>query len=60
VGKPEVYKLLGRPVHKLVDDNNNDMDLVEIAWGCLYWIGLARNRKHWRALVDTEMNPWVS
>jgi hypothetical protein len=39
VGKPEGKRLLGRPRHRLVD--NIRMDLGEIGWGGVDWIGLA-------------------
>jgi hypothetical protein len=32
------------------------MDLREIGWGGMGWIGLAQNRDQWRALVNTVMN----
>jgi hypothetical protein len=39
VGKPEGKKLLGRPRYRWV--NNLRMDLVEVGWGDVDWIGLA-------------------
>jgi hypothetical protein len=35
------------------------MDLGEIAWGGVDWIGLAQDRNKWRALVNTVINLWV-
>jgi hypothetical protein len=32
------------------------MDHREIAWGGMDWIDLAKDRGHWRALVNTVMN----
>jgi hypothetical protein len=32
------------------------MDLVEIRWGRVDWIGLAQDRYKWRALVNAVMN----
>jgi hypothetical protein len=32
------------------------MDLREIGWGGVDWIGLARDRDRWRALVNAIMN----
>jgi hypothetical protein len=32
------------------------MDLGEIAWGDIYWIGLAQDRNRWRALVNSVLN----
>jgi hypothetical protein len=43
VGKTERKRLLGRPRHRLVD--NIIMDLGEIRWGGVDWIGLAQDRE---------------
>jgi hypothetical protein len=32
------------------------MDLVEVGWGDVDWIGLAQDRDRWRALVNAVMN----
>jgi hypothetical protein len=32
------------------------MDLLEIGWGGVDWIGLAQDRDKWRALVNAVMN----
>jgi hypothetical protein len=32
------------------------MDLREIGWGGMDWIGLAEDRDRWRAVVNTIMN----
>jgi hypothetical protein len=32
------------------------MDLLEIGWGGVDWIGLAQDRDKWRALVNALMN----
>jgi hypothetical protein len=32
------------------------MDLREIEWNSMDWIGLAQNRDQWRPLVNTVMN----
>jgi hypothetical protein len=40
VGKPEGRRLLGRPIHRCVD--NIRMDLGEVGWGGVDWIGLAQ------------------
>jgi hypothetical protein len=32
------------------------MDLVEVAWGDVDWIGLAQDRGRWRALVNSVLN----
>jgi hypothetical protein len=36
------------------------MDLLEIEWGGVDWIGLALDIYRWRALVNTVMNLRVS
>jgi hypothetical protein len=54
VGKPEGRRPLGRPRPKWVD--NIRMDIVEIGWGDVDWIGLAQDRDGWRALVNAVMN----
>jgi hypothetical protein len=54
VGKPEGKRPLGRPRHRWVD--NIKMDLLEIGWGSVDWIGLAQDRNKWRALVNAVMN----
>jgi hypothetical protein len=57
VGKPEGKRPLGRPRSKWVD--NIRMDLGEVGWGDVDWIGLTLNRNRWRALVNSVMNLWV-
>jgi hypothetical protein len=42
VGKPEGKRPLGRPRRRWVD--NIKMDLIEMGWGCVDWIGLAQDR----------------
>jgi hypothetical protein len=32
------------------------MDLLEIGWGGVDWIGIARDRDKWRVLVNAVMN----
>jgi hypothetical protein len=54
VGKPEGKGLLGRPRHGWVD--NITIDLGEIGWGGVGWIGLAQDRNMWRALVNSVLN----
>jgi hypothetical protein len=54
VGKPEGRRILGRPKRKCLD--NIRMDLVEVAWGDVDWIGLAQDRDRWRALVNSVLN----
>jgi hypothetical protein len=38
---------LGRPRR-----NNIRMDLLELGWGNVDWIGLAQDRNRWRAIVN--------
>jgi hypothetical protein len=42
VGKPEEKRPLGRPGRRWVD--NIKMDLLEIGWGGVDWIGLTQDR----------------
>jgi hypothetical protein len=32
------------------------MDLGEVGWGDVDWIGLAKDRNRWRALVNLALN----
>jgi hypothetical protein len=57
VGKPEGKRPLGRSSRRWVV--NIRMNLGEIVWGGLDWIGLAQDRGRWRALVNSVMNIWV-
>jgi hypothetical protein len=57
VGKPEGKRPLGRPRHRQVD--NFRMDLGEVGWGDVDWIGLVQDRDRWRALVNLVLNLWV-
>jgi hypothetical protein len=54
VGKPEGKRRLGRQRRTWVD--NIKMDLLEIGWGGVDWIGLAKGRDKWRALMNAIMN----
>jgi hypothetical protein len=54
VGKPEGKRPLGRPRRRWVD--NTKMDLLDIGWGGVDWIGLAQDRDKWRALMNSVMN----
>jgi hypothetical protein len=45
---------LGRPRRRLVD--NIRIDLGEVEWGDVDWIVLAKDRKRWRALVNSVLN----
>jgi hypothetical protein len=48
---------LGRSRHRWVD--NIRMDLGDVGWGDVDWIGLAWDRNRWRALVNSVLNLWV-
>jgi hypothetical protein len=53
-GKPEGKRPLERPRRSWV--GNIKLDLVEIGWDDVDWIGLARDRYRRRALVNAIMN----
>jgi hypothetical protein len=54
VGKPREKRPLGRLRRRCVD--NIRVDLDEIGWGDVDWIGLAQDRDKWSALVNAVMN----
>jgi hypothetical protein len=54
VGTPERKRPLGRPRHRWVD--NIRMDLGEVGWANVNWIGLTTDRNRWRALVNSVLN----
>jgi hypothetical protein len=54
VGKPEEKRPLGRPRGRCVD--NIKMDLIQIGWDGVDWIGMAQDRDQWRALMNTVVN----
>jgi hypothetical protein len=51
VGKPEEKIPLGRPRRRWID--NIKMDLLEIRFNVVDWIGLAQDRYRWGALVNS-------
>jgi hypothetical protein len=53
VGKPEGKRPLGRPRPWM---DNIKMDFLEIGWGGVDWIDLAKDRDKWRALVNAVKN----
>jgi hypothetical protein len=53
VGKPEEKRPLGRPRRRRVD---NRMDLGDVGWGDVDWIGLAQDRNRWRAFMNLVFN----
>jgi hypothetical protein len=54
LGKPEGKRPLGRSRRRWVD--NIRMDLGEMGWGDVDWIGLAKDRNRWGALVNSVLN----
>jgi hypothetical protein len=54
VGKPEGKRPLGRPRHRWID--NIKTDILDIGVSVVDWIGLAKDRYRWRALVNSVMN----
>jgi hypothetical protein len=50
VGKPDGKRQLGRPRRMWV--NNIRMDLGEVGWGDVDWVGLAQDRDKCRYLVN--------
>jgi hypothetical protein len=49
---------IGRPKRRWLD--NIRMDLGEVGWGDVDWIGLAKDRNRWRALVNSVLNLQVA
>jgi hypothetical protein len=54
VGKPEGKRLLERPRRRLVD--NIKLDLRDIEWDGVDWIGMAQDRDQWMYLFNRVMN----
>jgi hypothetical protein len=54
VGKPEGKSQLGRRKRRWVDTIR--MDLGDVGWGDVDWIGLAQDRNRRRALVNLVLN----
>jgi hypothetical protein len=54
VEKPDGKRPLGKPRRRWVD--NIRMDLGEVEWGDVGSISLAKDRKRWRALVNSVLN----
>ena len=54
MGKPEGKRPLGRPRRRRV--NNIRMDLQEVGYGYMDWIGLAQDTDRWRTVVIAVMN----
>jgi hypothetical protein len=54
VEKPEGKRPLRRPRRRWVD--NIRMDLGEVGWDDVDWIGLVQDRNRWRAVVNSVLN----
>ena len=54
VGKPEGKRPVGKPRRRWAD--NIRMDLQQVRYGYVDWIGLAQDRDRWRTLVSAVMN----
>jgi hypothetical protein len=54
VDKPEGKRPQGRTGHRW--EGNIKMDLREIGWGDMDWIGLVLDSDHWQAVVNTVMS----
>jgi hypothetical protein len=54
VGKPEGRRPLGRPRRRWLD--NIRINLVEVGWSEVDWIGLAQDRDRRRAFVNSGTN----
>jgi hypothetical protein len=56
VGKPEGKRPLGRPRHRWVD--NVGMDLGEVGWGDVDWIGLVESSCEFGFEPSGSMKCW--
>jgi hypothetical protein len=54
VERSEGKRPLGRPRRRCGD--NIRIDLGEVGWSDVDWIGLAKDRNRWRALVNEVLN----
>jgi hypothetical protein len=57
VGKPERKRPLGGRRRRWV--YNIRMDLGELVWGGVNWVGLTQDRDRWRVPMNAVMNLWV-
>jgi hypothetical protein len=55
VGKPEGRRPLGRPRRRWLD--NIRMDLVEVGWGDVDWIGLSEDRGQVESSCEFGIEP---
>ena len=58
VGRYDGKRQLGRPRRRWED--NIQIDLQEVKWKCVDWIGLVQDRDRWRKLVSATVNLGVS
>jgi hypothetical protein len=58
VEKPGRNRPLGSPRHRWED--NAKMDLKEIVWAGVDWVGMAQDRDKGQAVLDTVMNIRIS
>jgi hypothetical protein len=58
VGKPEGKSPIGRPRRRWVDKIKRE--LGKVGWGDVDWIGLAKDRNRWRAVVNSVLNLGVT
>jgi hypothetical protein len=54
VGNPVGKRPLGKPRRRWLD--NIRMDLGEVEWDDVDWIGLDKDRNRWRAYVNSVLN----
>jgi hypothetical protein len=54
VRKPTGIRPLGRPRRRWI--YNIKVNVVEIGWNGVDWIGVAQDRYRWRAAVNSVMN----
>jgi hypothetical protein len=52
----EIQKRHALPANFILWVDNIKMDLLELGWGGVDWIGLAQDRDKWRSLVNAVMN----
>jgi hypothetical protein len=53
-GKTRGKEPVGRPRRRWMD--NIRIDLGEVGWGDVDWIGLAQDRNRWRAVLNSVLN----
>jgi hypothetical protein len=58
VARPERKTALGRPRHSW--EFNNKIDIQEVGWGGMDWIGLSQDRERCCELLNSVMNLHVA